>query len=290
MDIDQLQAFLHVANSKSFTRAAETMNVVQSTITTRVQMLERQIGKELLKRDKRNISLTSVGRSFLPYAERIVELSREGLKVTQLEQNFTDQLVIGATHALWDYVIFEAVDAYQKSNPHISVRMITEHSSIIIRKMIDGLIDLGIIFYPVHHSNIESVPIIDDSFELVASPSFHSHQSSLTLEDLRTLPYVHLNWGGTFSDWIHQIFGNHYIFHLEVDHVSLLLKFLESKQGVGFLPRSISKRLIDDGAVISIPFMTDIPLPKRFIYLVNRKRNINIDNLEQLVQCIKRAF
>lgn len=290
MDIEQLQAFLHVANSKSFTRAAEKMNVVQSTITTRIQMLERHIGKDLFKRDKRNIGLTSAGRSFLPYAERIVDLSREGMKVMQLEQTFHDQLVIGTTHALWDYVIFAAIDDFQKSNSQISVRMITEHSSFIIRKMIDGLIDLGIVFYPAYHSNIESIPIIEDTYELVATPTFHLPDFPLTSNDLRTLPYIHLNWGGSFSDWIQQVFGNHYIFQLEVDHVSLLLKFLESNQGVGFLPHSIAKRLIETGEIISIPFMSDTPLPKRIIYLVNRKRNNNIDHLEQLISCIQRSF
>ncbi|GED34515.1 LysR family transcriptional regulator [Brevibacillus centrosporus] len=290
MDIEQLQAFLHVANSKSFTRAAEKMNVVQSTITTRIQMLERHIGKDLFKRDKRNIGLTSAGRSFLPYAERIVDLSREGMKVTQLEQTFHDQLVIGTTHALWDYVIFAAIDDFQKSNSQISVRMITEHSSFIIRKMIDGLIDLGIVFYPAYHSNIESIPIIEDTYELVATPTFHLPDFPLTSKDLRTLPYIHLNWGGSFSDWIQQVFGNHYIFQLEVDHVSLLLKFLESNQGVGFLPHSIAKRLIETGEIISIPFMSDTPLPKRIIYMVNRKRNNNIDHLEQLISCIQRSF
>ncbi|WP_419879532.1 LysR family transcriptional regulator [Brevibacillus centrosporus] len=290
MDIDQLQAFLHVANTKSFTRAAEKMNVVQSTITTRIQMLERHIGKELFKRDKRNLDLTSAGRSFLPYAERIVDLSREGTKVLLLEQTYHDQLVIGTTHALWDYVIFEAVNEFIKSNSQISIRMITEHSSFIIRKMIDGLIDLGIVFYPVYHSNIETKPIIEDIFELVAAPNFYLPDYPVTSETLRGLPYIHLNWGGSFSDWIQQIFGNHYLFQLEVDHVSLLLRFLESNQGVGFLPHSIAKRLIHDGTVISIPFVSDTPLPNRYIYLLNRKRSNNIDYLEQLISCIKRSF
>ncbi|MGG0938684.1 LysR family transcriptional regulator [Brevibacillus centrosporus] len=290
MDIDQLQAFLHVANSKSFTRAAEKMNVVQSTITTRVQMLERHIGKDLLKRDKRNIGLTSAGRSFLPYAERIVDLSREGMKVLQLEQTFHDQLVIGTTHALWDYVIFEAIDAFQKSNSQIAIRTITEHSSFIIRKMIDGLIDLGIVFYPVYHSKIDSIPIIEDTFKLVAAPGFQLTDSPLTSEDLRSIPYIHLNWGGSFAEWVHQIFGKNYVFQLEVDHVSLLLKFLEKNKSVGFLPHCISKKLIANGTLISIPFIADVPLPKRLIYLVNRKRNSNIDDLEQLVSYIKRSF
>lgn len=183
MDIEQLKTFILVANIKNFSRAADTLQVVQSTVTTRIQMLERQIGKQLFIRDNRNLKLSIAGKSFMPYAERIVELSREGQKVIQMETNCNDQLVIGSTHALWDYVIFPAVHHLHITYPDISVRLITEHSGIIMRKIIDGLIDLGITFYPVHHPNIESIPIIEDSFELVAAPSFVAHTTPFTIKD-----------------------------------------------------------------------------------------------------------
>lgn len=290
MDLEQIKSFLLVANTKSFTRAADSMNVVQSTVTTRIQMLERELGKELVSRDRRNISLTPAGRSFLPYAERILELSREGIKTVQLEQNFIDQLVVGSTHALWDYLLFDAIVAFQNTNPEISVRMVTEHSNIIIQKMMDGLIDLGIVFYPVHHPNLELIPIIEDTFELFADPTFQVPPVPLTPEDLRTLPFIHLNWGGSFSDWHRQIFGNHYIFPLEVDHVSLQLKFLKSKKGVGFLPRSVANTLIRQGVVVNIPFQTETPVPRRSIYLVKKKHKGNLVNMEKLAQYIKGVF
>lgn len=290
MDIEQLKTFLLVADTKSFTLAAESLNVVQSTITTRIKALEKQLGKELFKRDKRNVSLNSAGMNFLPFAQRILELSREGMKVVQWEQNFNDQLIVGTTHAIWDYVLFEAMDTFQASNPDISVRMITQHSNIIIRKMIDGLIDLGVVLYPVNHSSLELAPIIEDTFDLVATSAFGPPSTPLTPVDLRTLPYIHLDWGGTFSDWIRQIFGNHYIFHLEVDHVSLLLQFLKSKQGVGFLPHTVAERLIRQGVVRKLSFMAETPIPKRWIYLLLRKRSNNMENINKLAEYIKGIF
>lgn len=290
MDIEQLATFLLVADTKSFSRTADALNIVQSTVTTRIQMLEKQTGKRLFIRDNRNLKLSAAGRSFMPYAERIVELSREGQKAIQLDQNLKDQLVIGSTHALWDYVLFPSINDFQKSNPQISLRLITEHSNIIIRKMIDGLIDLGIIFYPAHHSNIESIPLIEDTFDLVASPSFVAPDSPLTIEHFATIPFIHLNWGGSFSEWLGKWFGPHHIFPTEVDHVSLQLKFLINRRGVGFVPHSIAKSLIATNQLISIPFQTDPPIPRRLIYLIKAKRSNNKDIINKLTDSLRKQI
>ncbi|WP_170006399.1 LysR family transcriptional regulator [Bacillus fonticola] len=290
MDVEQIKTFLVVANTKSFTRAAESLHVVQSTITARIKMLEKQLGKELFTRDKRNVSLTPAGMSLLPYAERIYELSTEGMKVVQLEQNFHDQLTVGTTHVLWDYVLFDALNAFRQTRPAISLRMITEHSEILIRKMMDGLLDVAIVFYPVHHPNLELTPIIEDTFELVAPSTFEIPTTALTPDDIKALPYIHLSWGGSFTHWIQKTFGNHATFSLEVDHVSLLLKFLHSNKGVGFLPGTVAKKLIQNGELMRLPLVTEEAIPKRVIYLLQRKKNPNSENVIELTRSICSAF
>ncbi|MGS2779944.1 LysR family transcriptional regulator [Robertmurraya sp. GLU-23] len=289
MDIDQLRAFVLVANTKSFTRTAELLNVVQSTVTTRIQMLERHIGKELFERDKRNIKLTEAGIIFLPYTERILELTDEGTKLVQVENSYKNHIVIGTTHALWDYVLFEAVDAFQKSQSETSLGMITEHSNIIIRKMIDGLIDMAIVFYPVNHTKVTMELIIEDTFILVANPQFEFKKPLVLPEDLHNL-YIHLDWGGSFSDWFSKITSNQLYYQLQVDHVSLLLKFLHSRHGVGFLPNSVAKRLISEGKVINVPFEANVPVPSRSIYLLKRKQSSTYSNMEVLSDYIKEVF
>ncbi|HET7580790.1 MAG TPA: LysR family transcriptional regulator [Bacillales bacterium] len=73
MDLEQVEAFLTVARTQNFTRAAEELNVVQSTITARIKMLEQNVGKELFKRRTRSVEITPAGETFFPYAERIME-------------------------------------------------------------------------------------------------------------------------------------------------------------------------------------------------------------------------
>lgn len=289
MDIEQLKAFIFVANTKSFTRTPEILNVVQSTVTSRIQMLEKQLGKDLFERDKRNIKLTESGNVFLPYAERILELNNEGLKAIQLENGFRDHLIIGTTHALWDYVLFESIDNFQQTHPEVSLTLVTEHSDILIRKMIDGLIDVSIVFYPINHANIIMELIIEDSFVLVADSNFTIPDHFVLRKDLKNYNYIHLNWGGTFTGWFREVSSNQDC-HLQVDHVSLLLKFLKTRNGLGFLPNAVAKRLIQQDEVVIVPFHTDIAVPKRSIYLLKRKMTKSMESSELLTNVLKEAF
>ncbi|MDA6151380.1 hypothetical protein OSK18_28250, partial [Escherichia coli] len=77
---------------------------------------------------------------------------------------------------------------------------------------------------------------------------------------------------------------------IQVDHVSLLLKFLKTRTGLGFLPNTVAKRLIQQENVINVPFLTEIAMPKRSIYLLKRKMTKSIENSELLIKVLKATF
>ena len=68
MDLKNVNAFIHVAETNSFTRAAERLEYAQSTITAQIQTLEAELGAELFIRRGKRISPSAAGQRFLPYA------------------------------------------------------------------------------------------------------------------------------------------------------------------------------------------------------------------------------
>ena len=79
MLIESLQAFVAVADSGSFTQAADALFVNQSVISRRVQALEKELETQLFERNSRHVSLTEDGRAFLPYAQRAINAQRDGM-------------------------------------------------------------------------------------------------------------------------------------------------------------------------------------------------------------------
>ena len=73
LDIDTVQAFLHVAELQGFTRAAEALGTTQAAISLKLQRLEGVIGKRLVERSPRAVTLTAEGAAFLPHARALME-------------------------------------------------------------------------------------------------------------------------------------------------------------------------------------------------------------------------
>lgn len=77
MEFSDLQIFLTVVRAGGINRAAEVLHRAQSSVTSRIQVLEDKVGVQLFLREGRRLQLSPAGKILVGYAERIVELSRE---------------------------------------------------------------------------------------------------------------------------------------------------------------------------------------------------------------------
>src|SRR5689334_9598279 len=79
LDVDQLKTFVAIADTGSFTRAADVVHKTQSAVSMQMKRLEERIGKPIFSRDGRQSKLTEEGERLLDYARRIVKLSAEAV-------------------------------------------------------------------------------------------------------------------------------------------------------------------------------------------------------------------
>lgn len=274
MELDQIRAFLAVAQSKSFTRAAELLHVAQSTITTRIKLLEEHVGKPLFVRDSRRVELSGAGLTLQPYLQRVVDLLQEGESLTRLQGAFEERLVIGSLSSIWQLLLPPLVFQYRSLHPEVALRTITGHSEDIVRRMLDGLIDVGLVYLPPHHPDIEVVAIYRDSLQLIGAPDFRFEQESVTPEDLAHLPFVFMNWGSPFSEWYEAEVGTQFLSSLQVDDSALLLRCVQEIKGIGFLLGHVADELAARGIVQKLKFKSHAPIPTRTAYLIYPKRKM----------------
>lgn len=79
LDLDQLRTFVAIAESGSFTRAADAVHKTQSAVSMQMRRLEERVGKPIFMRDGRQSKLTDEGERLLHYARRLVKLNDETL-------------------------------------------------------------------------------------------------------------------------------------------------------------------------------------------------------------------
>jgi len=128
LDLDQLRTFMAIADSGSFTRAAEAVNRTQSAVSMQMRRLEERLGKPVFKRDGRVSRLTDDGERLLGYARRMIRLNDETLAA------FDDHELSGAVRlgTPGDYAarfLPEVLARFARSNPLVEVSVECDSST-----------------------------------------------------------------------------------------------------------------------------------------------------------------
>ncbi|MBY0121643.1 LysR family transcriptional regulator [Bacillus sp. S/N-304-OC-R1] len=285
MEIQQLRAFLSVAQTKNFTKSAELMYISQSTVTMRIKALEQALGKQLFERDNRQVLLTTSGKELLEYAKRIIELVDEGSRKVGMEESFENLLVVGGLHSLWDYLMFPIMKDFQSKHPRTALRFITGHSWDIVQQILDGIIDIGVVLIPPTHSEVEVLPFKKEEIRLVANVD-NDFTEEIDLANLSKLPYIHMDWGPSYRSWFEENAGKQ-IFSLMVDHASLYVQYLRSGHFLGLLPSAIADTFIQRGELVSLPFSSKTKPPIIQSYIIYPKRKF--ESIKRLLEHMQQA-
>lgn len=143
MDIRQLKTFLTIAKLQSFTLTAQNLGYAQSTITTQIQLLEKEFGVKLFERLGHNISLTLEGKRLLPFAEQIIKLSDDAKNAMTYSDLPKGTLVIGAVESLCIMRLPKILKEYRLRYPDVEIILKFGSCTDFLRGLRDNTIDIA---------------------------------------------------------------------------------------------------------------------------------------------------
>lgn len=144
LDIDQLRTFVAIADTGSFTRAAEIVHKTQSAVSMQMKRLEERVGKTIFERDGRFSKLTDDGERLLDYARRIVRLNAECI-ASFSENELVGRVRLGLPDDYADRYLPEILARFSRSNPKAEVAVMCEPSPNLIDRIQNADLDLAII-------------------------------------------------------------------------------------------------------------------------------------------------
>jgi LysR family transcriptional regulator, repressor for citA len=287
MDFEQLRAFYTLAQTKNFTKAAEILHLVQSTVTMRIKQLEEKVGKPLFIRDKRSVEITQAGLTLLPYAERILQLSHEALNEVASLHPYDDYLSVGSLNSIWTSILEPILKEYHYRYPTIAISTKTGRSSDVMQYLLDNVIQIGIVYVPPSLPNFDVIPTWEDEVVLVCAPnSSIATTDYVDASDLRHLPILYMSWGPPFNEWIRQTLPRNYVPHLNVDKAELAIDLVKEGLGVSLLTRSTVKADLAAGTLKELIITGNKP-PKRSAYIVLPRDKKNKPSVEKWLSLMK---
>jgi DNA-binding transcriptional LysR family regulator len=246
-DLADLRLFIHIGESPSLTQGARRAFLSPAAASARIKALEAQFDTRLLYRDSRGVELTPAGQRLLTHARLIMR------QVEYLKSEFTTYGTDSAGHirifanttAVTEFLP-EVLAGFLAKRPGVSVDLQERLSRDIVRGVLDGSTDMGIIAGPVEAAGLQVMHFSTDRLVLVV-PQGHELASlgPVTLKQTLAFQHIGLHEGSTLltflRDHVERI-GQNLSLRIQVSSFEAICRMVEAGVGIGIIPESAAMR------------------------------------------------
>lgn len=193
MDIRVLQYFLAVAREESITKAAERLRMTQPPLSRQLKDLEDELGKQLLIRGSKKVTLTEDGMLLRTRAEELVDLmEKTKAELTSSNENINGDIHIGCGETEAISFLAKAAWDLQQKHPLIHYHIYSGDAERVMERLDKGLIDFGLLVGPVDVNKYDYIrlPLKDTWGVLMRKDSTLAEKDSIIAEDLWDKPLI----------------------------------------------------------------------------------------------------
>lgn len=228
MDLDLVRTFIEIVESGSFVKAAERLNVTQSTVSSRVKELELRLGREVFVRSKAGVTLTGAGLRFQPHARIMLRAWQQARSDVGLPERFRSIISIGAQYSLWDRMLLDWLVKAVREMEDVAFRGDVENSEELIRRLYEGTLDVGVTYAPQFRAGLAMRHLLTDELVLVSAGEGEAGPG--------TPGYVFVDWGPEFRVSHDDAFGARNAPAIAFGLGALALRYIRLAGGSGYFP------------------------------------------------------
>ncbi|HEX3660803.1 MAG TPA: LysR substrate-binding domain-containing protein [Acidobacteriaceae bacterium] len=276
MEFHQLRYICAIADTASFSRAAERCQVAQPSLSQQVLKLEEDLGAKLFDRLGRSVRLTEAGRAFLPHARAIVahmESARTSVAVQRAD--LRGKVAVGVIPTIAPYLMPQATAAFAKKYPEARLRIVEATTPVLIEGLRTLSIDLAILALPLRHKDLELFPLRREPlFAVLPKDHPRADAASIALRELRGSSFVMLRDGHCFRDLSLNVCAQARVtprIAFESDQFSSVLGMVAAGVGVTIVP----EMAVDRNAGCRYVPLSDARATRTIVAAVLRGRSFN---------------
>lgn len=199
MNLQQIETFVHVAETGSFSKAAVLLDTAQPALSRQVRALETELRETLLIRTGRGVTLTDAGRRLLEHGHAIMQRvaqAREDLGAQRDEP--VGRIVVGLPPSLARRLTLPLIDIFSREMPKARLAVVEGFSMNIAEWLTTGRMDLGLVYSPEPQPYIEITPVLEERLCLVGPKEELGGRASVRFEELSGFPLIMPQHGQIF--------------------------------------------------------------------------------------------
>ena len=192
MQIESLKVFCDLAETESFTKAAQINGVTQSAVSQQISSLERTFKSLLIERSKKKFRLTREGQVLYDYSKQIIQ-TYESLhsKLQELKDIISGTIRVATIYSIGLHDLPPYVKKFMKVYPTVNVHVEYRRANQVYEDVLGNVVDMGLVAYPVKDSKLEIIPLRKEPLVLICHPQHPFAKSkSVKLKDARR-PEIH---------------------------------------------------------------------------------------------------
>lgn len=170
MNLKQLEAFIKVSDSKSFSKAAQELYLTQPTVSAHIQTLEKELKVRLFVRNTKTVKLSEDGKTLYQYARQMIELEQEIQSMFSKAAEQKERCITIATSTIpAQYILPDILVKFRERFPEEQFRIVESDSSTVIEQVASHLVDIGFSGTVIEKANCKYIPFYQDDLNIVAT-------------------------------------------------------------------------------------------------------------------------
>jgi DNA-binding transcriptional LysR family regulator len=262
MQIESLKVFCDLAETESFTKAAQINGVTQSAVSQQISSLERQFKSLLIERSKKNFRLTREGQVLYDYSKQILQ-SYDSLhsKMQEIKDIVSGTIRVATIYSIGLHELPPYLKKYLKSYPTVNVHVEYRRSNEVYEDVLGNVVDLGLVSYPEKDRRLEVVPLWKDKLVVICHPqSPLAKTKTLKLSQLTDHRFIAFEPDIPTRKAVDRILKDHEVgvnIVMEFDNIETVKRAVEIDAGISVVPegtvvQEVAKRTLvavglDDG-------------------------------------------
>ncbi len=257
MQIESLKVFCDLAETQSFTKAAQINNVTQSAVSQQMSSLERLFKALLIERSKKKFRLTREGQVLYDYSKQVLSTYDElQVKLQEIKRIISGTIRVATIYSIGLHDLPPYLKKYLKAFPTVNVHVEYRRANQVYDDVIGNVVDLGLVAYPVRDHKLEIHPLRKEPLVLICHPQHPLAKSrNIKLKSLSGQKFIGFEPDIPTRKALDRILKEHsvHVEHvMEFDNIETVKRAVEIDAGVAVVPQGTVTQEVAKGTLAQV--------------------------------------